>query len=43
MRQDEILLMRDADFVVRVGFGEIGDGFHLLSGHVAGNAADRLQ
>src|ERR1700678_3669718 len=35
--------MCDSDFVVRAGFGEVGNSFHLLSGNVTGNAADWLQ
>ena len=35
MRQDEILLVRDAQFAVRIVLGEVGDRVHLLGGRVA--------
>ena len=43
MGQDEVLLVRDADFVVGVILGEIGDSVHLRRRCVARGAADRLQ
>ena len=43
VRQDQVLLVADADLVVAVGLGEIGDEAHLLGGGVARRAADRLQ
>ncbi len=43
MRQDQVLLMRDPDLVLRIGFGEIGDGLHLFGAGVAGNAANGLE
>jgi hypothetical protein len=43
MRQDQVLLMADADLVEGELLGEVGDGLHLLAGGVARDAADRLQ
>ena len=43
VRQDQVLLVADADLVVAVGLGEVGDEPHLLGGRVARRAADRLQ
>ena len=43
MRQDQVLLVRHPDLVVRIVLGEIGDGVHLVGAGVAGRRADRLQ
>ena len=43
MRQDQVLLVADADLVEAVALGEVGDGVHLLGGGIARDAADRLQ
>ena len=43
VRQDDVLLVADAQLVVGVLLGEIGEQPHLLGGRVARRAADRLQ
>ena len=43
MRQDEVLLVADADLVEAVVLGKIGDRLHLAVGGVARRPADRLQ
>ena len=43
MRQDQVLLVADADLAVAVALGEVGDEVHLVGGGVARRAADRLQ
>ena len=43
MRQDQVLLVADANLVERIALGEIGDQFHLAGGGVARRPADRLQ
>ena len=43
MGQDEVLLVRDADLVVRIVLGEIGDSVHLVGARVARDGADRFQ
>src|SRR3984885_14150072 len=43
MGQDEVLLVRDADLVVRKVLGEIRDGVHLVGAGVPRNRADRFQ
>ena len=41
MRQDQVLLVRDADLVVRIVLGEVGDRVHLVGAGVARRRADR--
>ena len=41
--EDDVLLVRDAQFAEAVAVGEFGDAFHLLGGDVAGRDAVRLQ
>lgn len=43
MRQDDVLLVADADFIEGIFRSNVGDEFHLLVGRIAGNTADRLQ
>ena len=43
VRQHQILLVGDADFVESIFFGKVGDGFHLAVGDVARRFADALQ
>src|SRR6478735_1228230 len=43
MRQDEVLRMGDAQFVMRILLGQVGDEPHLLRGRVARRLAYRLQ
>ncbi len=43
MRQDDILLMADADFIEGIFCRDIRDNIHLPVGCIARNAADRLQ
>ena len=43
MRQDQVLLVADADFAERITVGKIGDRIHLLGGRIAGRAAFRLE
>ena len=43
VRQDDVLLVADAQLVVGVLLGEIGEDAHLLGRRVARGAADRLQ
>ena len=43
MRQNDILLMADTQFVARIGLGQLGQQFHLVGCRVSGDAADRFQ
>src|SRR5579862_3900369 len=43
MRQNEILLVRDAQFIRRIILGEVGDRVHLIGCRIARRAADRLE
>jgi hypothetical protein len=43
MRQDEVLRVGDANVVIGVAFGEVGNDFHLKIRRIARRAADRLQ
>ena len=43
VRQDDVLRVRDAQFVEAVALGEIGHEVDLIGSRVAGDAADRLQ
>ena len=43
MGQDEVLLVRDPDLVVRIVLGEVGDRVHLVGAGVARRRADRLE
>ncbi len=43
MRQHQVLLVADADFVEGEFLGDVGDSLHLHVGRITRNAADRLQ
>ena len=40
MRQDQVLLVADADLVEGVSLGEVGDRVHLAVAGIAGRFAD---
>ena len=43
VRQDDVLLVADAQLVVGVRLGQVGEHPHLLGGRIARRAAERLQ
>ena len=43
MRQDDILLVADADFAVAIGLGQVRKGAHLVAGGIARRGPVRLQ
>ncbi len=43
MRQDHVLLVADAQFVMAVGFGQIGHDAHLVGGGIARRGAMCLE